>query len=362
MGNWSIVHVYFRAMHHPVIRSLTHHIFRCCLLISFPIVTRAQSPLTTIAFGSCDHQDYAPKLWDRILEQRPQLWIWGGDNVYGDTYDMDTLRAKYARQLAQPGYRRLMETAAITGTYDDHDYGLNDGGKEYTKREESRDVLFDFLGIPKDDPARRRTGAYHSRILGPDGRQVKVINLDTRYFRDSLRQELYRDTATGRIEKRNLPAPGLDILGEAQWAWLEQELKGSSASVHIINSSIQVIAAGHRFEKWANFPDAQERLYRLIAASGAARVFIISGDRHIAECSRVRKAYMKEPLYDITSSGLTHTWPAVRTEDNPDRVGELVVKRNFGVIRIDWSTGAPKVSVEIRGHDATPYATWRLFE
>ena len=71
---------------------------------------------------------------------------------------------------------------------------------------------------------------------------------------------------------------------------------------------------------------------------------------------------MKEPLYDITSSGLTHTWPAVRTEDNPDRVGELVVKRNFGVIRIDWSTGAPKVSVEIRGHDAAPYATWRLFE
>lgn len=349
-------------MQHPILRSPAHQILRFALLITLPIGSSAQSPLTTIAFGSCDHQDYGPKLWDRIAEQRPQLWIWGGDNVYGDTFDMDTLRAKYTRQLAQPGYRRLMEKAAITGTYDDHDYGLNDGGKEYTKRAESRDVLFDFLGLPKDDPARSRAGAYHSRIYGPADRQVKVINLDTRYFRDSLRQEFYRDTATGRIEKRNLPTPGLDILGEEQWAWLEQELKGSTAAVHIINSSIQVIAAGHRFEKWANFPDAQERLYRLIAASGAARVFIISGDRHIAECSRIQKPNMKVPLYDITSSGLTHTWPAVRTEENPDRVGDLIVKRNFGLIRIDWSTAGPKVSVEIRGHDAAPYATWRLFE
>ena len=356
------LHVYFRFMVHTVIQSLAIKIFRCCLLVALPLFTKAQAPLTTIAFGSCDHQDYAPKLWDRILEQHPQLWIWGGDNVYGDTYQMDTLRAKYARQLAQPGYRKLTETAAITGTYDDHDYGLNDGGKEYTKRAESRDVLFDFLGLPKNDPARRRTGAYHSRVFGPVGRQVKVINLDTRYFRDSLRQELYRDTATGKIERRNLPAPGLDILGDEQWAWLENELRGSTAAVHIINSSIQVIAAGHRFEKWANFPDAQDRLYRLIAASGAARVFIISGDRHIAECSRVQKPFMKEPLYDITSSGLTHTWPAVRTEENADRVGDLVVKRNFGLIRIDWSTAGPKVFVEIRGHDATPYATWRLFE
>jgi len=43
-------------------------------------------------------------------------------------------------------------------------------------------------------------------------------------------------------------------------------------------------------------------------------------------------------------------------------VGDLVVMRNFGLIRIDWSTAGPKVFVEIRGHDATPYATWRLYE
>lgn len=324
--------------------------------------SRAQTPLTTIAFGSCDHQDNPVKLWDRILGQKPQLWIWGGDNIYGDSYEMDTLRAKFVRQKSQKGYVKLRETAMVTGTWDDHDYGLNDGGKEYTKRAESRDLLFDFLDISAEDPARKHAGAYHSRIYGPAGQQVKVINLDTRYFRDSLRQEIFRDPSTGRMEKKNLPAAGLDILGAEQWAWLEQELRTSTAAINIINSSIQVIASGHRFEKWANFPDAQERLYRLIANSGAQRVFIISGDRHIAEYSRIQKPYMKEPLYDVTSSGLTHTWPAVRTEDNPDRVGELIIKRNFGIIRIDWHGKSPKLSVEIRGHDEVPYAAYRLFE
>lgn len=323
---------------------------------------QAQEPLTTIAFGSCDHQDNPVKLWEKILETRPQLWIWGGDNIYGDSYVMDTLRSKFARQKSHPGYAKLRASAMITGTWDDHDYGLNDGGKTYTKRAESRELLFDFLDIPADDPARKHEGVYHSRLYGPPGRQVRVINLDTRYFRDSLRQEPFRDSASGRMEKKNLPAPGLDILGADQWAWLEQELRQSTAAVNIINSSIQVIAAGHRFEKWANFPDAQERLYRLIASSSAQRVFIISGDRHIAECSRIQKPYMQMPLFDLTSSGLTHTWPVVRTEENPDRVGDLVVKRNYGVIRIDWQGKSPKLSVEIRGHDEVPYAVYRLFE
>jgi alkaline phosphatase D len=71
---------------------------------------------------------------------------------------------------------------------------------------------------------------------------------------------------------------------------------------------------------------------------------------------------MKVPLHDVTSSGLTHTWPVVRTEDNPDRVGDLVVKRNFGLIRIDWKGNTPTLSVEIWGHDEGPYAVYRLFE
>jgi alkaline phosphatase D len=337
-------------------------IFFMVVLFLFPssAISQKKKALTTIAFGSCDHQDNPVKLWDDVIAQQPGLWIWGGDIVYGDTYDMDSLRNKYNRQKANSVYQKLLSRASVTGTYDDHDYGVNDGGRDYTMKKESRDILFDFLGIAADDPARKREGAYHSRTYGPRGRQVKVINLDTRYFRDSLTQETFIDPQTGRTERRNLPTAGLDILGEAQWKWLETELRRSRADIHIINSSIQVISSEHRFEKWANFPDARQRLFKLIAASGAKRVFFISGDRHIAELSSIRSEGMAYPLYDLTSSGLTHTWSVVRQEENRYRVGELVVKRNFGIIRIDWQKAGPLMTYDIRGECNEKYATFEI--
>ncbi len=330
------------------------------LLTPGSVISQKKKALTTIAFGSCDHQDNPVKLWDDVIARQPGLWIWGGDIVYGDTYDMDTLRNKYHRQKSNPGYQKLLSTAFVTGTYDDHDYGVNDGGRDYTMKKESRDILFDFLDIAADDPARKREGAYHSRTYGPRGKQVKVINLDTRYFRDSLTQEVFKDPQTGRMEKMNLPSAGLDILGDAQWEWLETELRQSSADIHIINSSIQVISSEHRFEKWANFPDARQRLFKLIAASGAKRVFFISGDRHIAELSSVRSESMAYPLYDFTSSGLTHTWSTVRQEENRYRVGELVVKRNFGIIRIDWQKDGPLLTFDMFGQGNEKYASYEI--
>ncbi len=317
-----------------------------------------KKPLTTIAFGSCDNQYVQPKLWKEVNAVRPQLWIWGGDIVYGDTYNMDTLRHKYDVQKNQPGYRELLSYAAVTGVYDDHDYGLNDGGSEYERRRESRDILLDFLGIPAADAIRKREGGYSSMMYGPQGRQVKVINLDTRYFRDALERETYTN-ASGQSESRYKRISGRDILGEAQWQWLEKELR-SKAAITIINSSIQLIASDHRFEKWANFPSAQQRFYDLVAASGQEGVFVISGDRHIAELSSLQLPGMKYPLYDITSSGLTHTWPAYREEPNVNRTGKLIAQKNFGVIHIDWSGKKPKVSVEIQGNSNAVFAKFPL--
>lgn len=308
----------------------------------------SQVPLTTIAFGSCDDQYRPVKMWNEINAQKPQLWIWGGDNMYGDSYSMDTLKRKYDLQRQQPGYQQLMASAWITGIYDDHDYGLNDGGKEYKHRWESKNLLFDFLGFAKNHPDRMHEGAYNSQVFGPAGKQIKVINLDTRYFRDTLEREMYT-LPDGQKESRYKRVEGRDILGETQWKWLEEQLTNSKASIHIINSSIQVIASDHRFEKWANFPDAQKRLYALIAKTKAKGVLIISGDRHCAEYSKIDLPGLGYPLYDFTSSGLTHSWPAYREEKNIHRVGPLIAERNFGLIRINWEKPQPELHLQVIG-------------
>src|SRR5688500_12956235 len=121
--------------------------FACAaLLLGAGAVTRSaeEEPLRRFAFGSCARQERPQPIWDAVVEARPQLFTFLGDNIYGDTEDMAVLRQKYGLLGAQPGFRKLKATCPIRATWDDHDYGVNDGGAEYPKRRESQQVFLEF--------------------------------------------------------------------------------------------------------------------------------------------------------------------------------------------------------------------------
>ncbi|MEY4135604.1 MAG: alkaline phosphatase D family protein [Saprospiraceae bacterium] len=302
--------------------------------------------LTTIAFGSCNRIDRDQQIWASILANRPDLWIWLGDNVYADTYDMQEMKRQYLTQKHFPGYRAVRGAMPVVGIWDDHDYGVNDGGKSYSKKQESQQLLLDFLDVPPGDPARSREGAYQSYTFGPKGQKVHVILLDGRYFRDTL------ERGTPGSGLRYKPNPEGDILGEAQWKWLKATLRKSDAQVHIIGCGIQFLPEEQKFEKWANFPKARRRLLDLLAKTRPKGLLLISGDRHIAELSHYKPAPSGPDVYELTSSGLTHTWSlGSSAEPNPLRIGDMVIARNFGLIRIDWSGTKPEIRLQIRGLD-----------
>lgn len=297
--------------------------------------------ISSLAFGSCNKHTKAQPLWNAIVNNNPDVWIWLGDIVYGDTENMELLQEKYTAQKSNEAYQQLYQSDCdIVGVWDDHDYGVNDGGKEYPKKAESKEVLFDFLEIEKDNPARKREGAYTSYLYGPEGEQVKLILLDARSFRDPLNKN-----GVGH----NIPNETGDILGEDQWNWLEQELSNSTAQVHIIGSGIQFIPTEHRFEKWANFPTARQRFFDLLVSYNIPNVVLISGDRHIGEISTYQGDNMQAPIYEITSSGLTHCYKGNKKEVNPYRHGKLVRELNFGMISIDWEKS--KIQLDIRGEE-----------
>ncbi len=289
---------------------------------------RAAGDSFRIAFGSCSRNDLPQPLWPAILECRPDLWIWTGDSIYGDSPDSAVLRAKYAAQKKMEGYRRLASAARVIGTWDDHDYGENNAGREFSAKEQSQAAFLDFLDEPPDSPRRKQAGVYAGYDFGSGDRRVKVILLDCRYHRDA-------------------PGPEADILGEAQWKWLAEELHGSTARVNLIVSGIQVIPTEHRFEKWAQFPAARQRLFALLQSSEARGVIFLSGDRHQAEISRTTVA--GTPLYDVTSSGLTHVSPGNENEPNRFRVAGPVAELNFGLLTLDWETDPATVQIEVRG-------------
>ena len=84
-----------------------------------------------IAFGSCNKQYEQQPLWDDIVKQQPDLFIWGGDNIYSDTDDMSKMQADYQQQKNNPDYRKLLTSTPVIGVWDDHDYGKNDAGSEW---------------------------------------------------------------------------------------------------------------------------------------------------------------------------------------------------------------------------------------
>ena len=118
------------------------------------------------------------------------------------------------------------------------------------------------MGVPKDSPRRVREGVYAAQDISMTEGNVKVITLDTRYFRTAVTQ----DTETDKRLKPNKYGEGT-VLGEAQWQWLDKELANSKADFNIIVSSIQLLSNEHGFECWGNFPHEVDRFKKTIADS-----------------------------------------------------------------------------------------------
>ncbi len=287
--------------------------------------------ITRIAFGSCNSTAFAQPIWSAVLQAKPDVWIWTGDSIYADTLNIHRFHRLYAKQRAKPLYRKLMDSAFITGTWDDHDYGANDAGKEYPLKDESQKAFLDFLGAPEDDPRRQRQGVYGSHDFGPKGQRLKIILLDTRYHREA-------------------PAVDADMLGEKQWKWLAAELQQPDIDLNILVTSIAAIAREPEYlEGWARFPESNRRLSRLLVES-AAPVVLLSGDRHFAEISRYEHPSLPWPLYEVMSSGLTHAASSMRY-NNPYRVGQLYNALNFGFLEIDWGEDTISVKMQVRDTD-----------
>lgn len=339
--------------------SLMRNIF---IIITFFFLTTAcaaaeEAPLSRIALGSCLKETKPAPIWDTIVTTKPQIFLFIGDNIYGDTQDMAVMRAKYAKLGAMPGYQALKKTCPIYATWDDHDYGVNDGGEEYPMRDASQKEFLTFFEEPKDSPRWTRPGVYDSKIIGPAGKRVQIILLDTRYFRSPLKALPKLQQRPGKGPYIPDESPKLTMLGQAQWKWLAEELK-KPAEVRIIASSVQVVPEEHGWEYWTTFPLERKRLLALIGETKATGVLFISGDRHLSEISRLPVSDPANgagyPIYDLTSSSLNVPSGGNADEANKHRIGSNYRKTNFGIIDIDWSSADPTIHLQVRDEEGKP--------
>ncbi|MFO0175869.1 MAG: alkaline phosphatase D family protein, partial [Planctomyces sp.] len=273
------------------------------------------------------------------------LFIFLGDNIYADTDDPEVMRQKYKLLSANKGFKKLIKTTPVIATWDDHDYGENDAGREYPFKRESKDIFLKFWNEPAVSPRREHEGIYTCYRFGEpgSGRSLQIILLDTRTFRDPLFK-----SPQGSWKNDYLPDldPQKTLLGDQQWAWLKERLL-EPADLRIIGSSIQFAHEHNGWESWTNLPRELLRMVDLIRQTRASGVLFISGDVHWGELSRLQ-APNCYPLYDLTASGLNQDWD--RLEPNGNRLGEACMDFHFGMLEITW--GATP-SVQLRIHDMT---------
>lgn len=303
-----------------------------------------------ILFGSCSHQDKPMPIFDAINQEGADLFIFLGDNVYGDTEDMKVLENKYKKLGNNPGFSKLREETPTIAIWDDHDFGENDAGQEYAKKEESRKVMLDFWQESEDSPRRnRQDGIYTSYFYGEGEDLVQVIMPDLRWNRPALNKvsDLWyflKSFVSTSGPYRPVEDPKASMLGESQWRWLEQELL-KPAKIKIIASSLQLLPDFTGWESWANFPADRDRLLKFISDNRISGVLFISGDTHWGEMSKLVPG-LGYPLWEVTSSGLTEEWKDV--SPNVHRQGEAKPEVNYGFLDVDWKQPDPTIKFGLK--------------
>ena len=287
-------------------------------------------------FGSCSNQNKLMPHWNYINSYKPDYLILLGDNVYGDFNNSDATNLQNAyRVLDNDKYFKLLkETTDIFSIWDDHDYGKNDGGKNWIYKEKAKKLFLDFYNVNENDERRKREGLYKSWEIY-NSVKIKVIALDTRYFKDEFTINRNINIKKKYVSDYNNKKT---ILGKKQWNWVSNEFN-TDYDILLILSSIQILSKNHGWEKWNNFPHERNKIINLIKNSKRPTI-ILSGDRHVGGIYK-----LNDKIYEITSSSFNQSEFNL-IENDQLLIGKIITKNNFGFMKIN--TKEKVVDIQLR--------------
>lgn len=303
--------------------------------------------ITRVLLGSCLDEEKGPSAAMMSLASEPaDLFLMVGDNVYGDrdgrSYignqpNLDEVQESFTDLAAREDFQTVRQNTAMMVAWDDHDYGANDAGAEFPFRGFAERIHEVFWGL-EDEDVGQWPGTYYARTFGPEGQRTQVIMLDTRFFRSTLTPT---DDWGAKGKERYLPAPSgsmQDMLGAAQWTWLENQLR-QPADIRLVASSVQVMPTTHGWEAWSALPDERQRLFDLIKRTQATGVVFLSGDRHSAFIYE-EDGVLPYAAHELTSSSLNVAFATETEEMDARQVGAGFPPENYGAIEIDWDARA----------------------
>lgn len=294
-----------------------------------------------VAFGSCARYAVSPKqpVWDGMAGHEPDLFLWLGDNIYGDSLRAESLREEYRRQLSVPNLEPIQSRASQLAIWDDHDFALNDSDRRNPVRDQALAAFRDYwanpaYGLP-DAP-----GVFFRHAFGP----LDLFMLDNRYDRSPAEDP---------------DGPEKTALGFAQRQWLFDELRASRAPFKIIASGQGwTEAKGPGQQSWSAYLYERALILDFIRSNRITGVILLSGDTHVAELNALRGGTDGYDLIECVSSPLAQetamSWLNYRPVPRLRQV--YSGGPNFGLLDFDLSQADPVVRITV--HNTQGDAVW----
>jgi len=269
-----------------------------------------------LAYGSCARFDAQP-IFETIRADAPDLFLFGGDNHYGNTPDLQSLWWNYRWGLERAGRAELVAETPSIATWDDHDYvGNNTIGASPGK--ENALLAFSQYWANTSYGTPATPGVYSKYSYG----DVDVFLLDDRYYRSA-------DTD-----------PNGTMLGDGQVQWLLAELAASTATFKLLVTGSIWSPTGN--ESWTDFPAARAQVFDTIRDEGIGGVVLVGGDVHRSSLRTIeRTAAGAYDLPEIIASPLANNNSACSDNTAPDAVQLSCHDAGTYYARIDVDTTAP---------------------
>lgn len=242
------------------------------------------------ALCSCmDEFEHKPEIWSDLVTQELDLIFFVGDSVYCDYGSKDGVGAAHL-------WRRFAESRAtleiyfskrlipIVATWDDHDFGKNDCGRDYPFAKESLINFFQFFAMdPSYCSALERGPGASSRVtIG----EQQFILMDDRTWR-----------VAGASRERYAH------WGQLQEEWLLARVAQHEGMTWIMNGS-QVFPQMIFKQSFSGEHPVQFNAVKQALSRMDRRVAFVSGDVHFSEISQLEGDLFGYQTYELTSSSI----------------------------------------------------------
>jgi alkaline phosphatase D len=251
------------------------------------------------------------KVFESIVDVKPDMMLWLGDNVYLREVDFQSYSGylyRYSHTRALPEMQDLLMACPNYAIWDDHDFGPNDADMSWIHRDWAQEAFKTFWANPS-----------YGAPSGTDNVGTAFRFNDVEFF--------LLDNRSHRIHPNNR-TQDLKVLGDEQLDWLIAALNKSYAPFKMVAMGGQFLNDVAKHENMANYPERQEIIDR-IEEEHIHGVIFLTGDRHCTDMSRL-ELEGGIVIHDLTVSPLTSSAYDNSEENNTLRIeGTTTPKRNF---------------------------------